>query len=1542
MMRIQGASESNRGRPHSRNKKWVAGPADSNNGHANEAERWERGGHRRRGRGRGQVQHGTHLTVPTDMHDEGASATEDEGVSGAESAHDDEPEPEPEHIEDREEFYRELVRQREVERKKAIAEGKMDDPLVPKRLEDAITMVGTCMDMCPRFERYRRERENNLDKWELVWRSSWSTSELKLPGVFEPQLILLKIPGTKRVDHKRAVKIYERAAGDKTLPSDLRPPPALKKTLHYLFHTLLVKEGFSQTHDFIRDRSRAVRTDFTMQHETGALAIECHDRCARYHILALHLERENPRFSVALEEQQLMYTLTSLKEFYEDQRGRYQASTELEMRVYHRLIHIRDQRERHEEIPEDIRNHPVFNLTTQFRLRVQSKSAPITKTSKLVVDSDAMQIFSQLATVLREQNNVVMIYLVACIMERLFGKDCIENIEAIRGELTIPEIIDGISKPLDDTQTATDGGVYTESPTEEITDIEEEPQENPVAPLGQPVAKSATEWLTNNFGGQPQTSNALPLQNNFAPVPTPAASGTSAFAGLASKSSQSSAFGPSGSAFAPSTSASTPPSAFSNLTAKPSVFGGTTFGSVTSSSTPAFGAPKSVFGAGSSTVFGTGASTSSPFPASSISTSAPPSTSTPLTSQPTWPAGPAIPGSMSPAPAKNAVSVEPTIPKGPANTLNPFAATFVPPPTNLSTPSTSFPSVPPTQPVGEEKPSSIFSTNIFSSPSTAPAASPAKPPGGIFSVPLFPPQQQQQTPPTLQPQPSIPPPVPTEPSSPVAAEQSLTTPSQTPSRIIDRRQTLWDLPGSSSPFSRLKEERLTFTPTPSNAPEPRTPISPTAGPPALGKLPHLDLPPTPTARWFDPGSAGGETFDLALSRKRSLLHFPSLTLPTPSAADILSPIHLTTPTPSKNVPTSAGGPSPLYQSHVPQSAPPAPSASTSTSMPPPPPPKARTPPGPRPVLGIQTNGIVGPEPSPSKERESVSTLVNGKGKGKAKETQADLDVTATTFLRGSALVRGCWTRWRGRMEAEHEWEEACKRSEAYKTRVSGTAKGRLGLGESTREQTKKRRISTAAEVQEKRAKRRRSKQFEKPLTDEALARRLQENREENEKRWAQGSFRQTVLERLKARLAPGDELEEWCLWVSMNTENDNTAVWVERKFDVPTSGNWVSENVFSIPAFSKPEGQGSPGLIIFERTPLEGVDDEIEKKYRVIDDCARLRDVLEALPHPERRHYIPCLLVIDWSDDEDTEKTRDLVDMTRRLVKEGTVKHVSYFKVASTVKDLDKKFVDTINVTPLDVEDRLAIPLDWKDVRRLFVAPVLSAISDLLDTCWPDNEFDWVRYNQVMSAIGEILNTTLHAILGLFNDTPSHVNVEIPEDIPQPGVTGREYASGAFAESLANLLFTSAKDLVGSHFSSGSVLFPKDVVDAAQRRAEGAINKRVEKLRHLAADAALRASLSSSVGPSPKRRASGDDHPLNGQVMFIGSFEMLLMKSCSSMSSKRLRLSPSDDGIIDVDGDETSTSPPPSISAATDMSDKPLVTVAMLRALTRDVLKSYK
>ena len=34
------------------------------------------------------------------------------------------------------------------------------------------------MDMCPRFERYRRERENNLTEWEVVCHNSLSLPSL--------------------------------------------------------------------------------------------------------------------------------------------------------------------------------------------------------------------------------------------------------------------------------------------------------------------------------------------------------------------------------------------------------------------------------------------------------------------------------------------------------------------------------------------------------------------------------------------------------------------------------------------------------------------------------------------------------------------------------------------------------------------------------------------------------------------------------------------------------------------------------------------------------------------------------------------------------------------------------------------------------------------------------------------------------------------------------------------------------------------------------------------------------------------------------------------------------------------------------------------------------------------------------------------------------------------------------------------------------------------------------------------------------------------
>ena len=62
----------------------------------------------------------------------------------------------------------------------------------------------------------------------------------------------------------------------KTQPPDLVEPSTPLTALRY-------------THGFIRDRTRGIRQDFTYQRHVGILEnIECHERIARFHILAIH------------------------------------------------------------------------------------------------------------------------------------------------------------------------------------------------------------------------------------------------------------------------------------------------------------------------------------------------------------------------------------------------------------------------------------------------------------------------------------------------------------------------------------------------------------------------------------------------------------------------------------------------------------------------------------------------------------------------------------------------------------------------------------------------------------------------------------------------------------------------------------------------------------------------------------------------------------------------------------------------------------------------------------------------------------------------------------------------------------------------------------------------------------------------------------------------------------------------------------------------------------------------------------------------------
>jgi hypothetical protein len=310
---------------------------------------------------------------------------------------------------------------------------------------------------------------------------------------------------------------------------------------------------------------------------------------------------------------------------------------------------------------------------------------------------------------------------------------------------------------------------------------------------------------------------------------------------------------------------------------------------------------------------------------------------------------------------------------------------------------------------------------------------------------------------------------------------------------------------------------------------------------------------------------------------------------------------------------------------------------------------------------------------------------NGKGKGKGKAPTVDteeLEARASAFARSSAVVRDALKRWAAKASEQVLYNKAVRRSDAY-------------TGQRTKRRQETRSQVDAAEPEAKRpartrVRRRVSAKYVPPQTDAELARRLKEvsdisfclyaknipliaralflmiffscpisqNHEQHERRWAPGTFLAAVRTRV-GNPVPFD----YCLWLSLNPENDGTAIWVEKKFDMPNAGAWVSERVFSIPLVPGAASR-SPGLVVFECTPSYGVDDEIEKyvlsqtwkknwgidvtrrrKYQVLDDCARLREVIETLP--DDRHFIPSVLFILWNEDDSETLPDDLRHMVR-------------------------------------------------------------------------------------------------------------------------------------------------------------------------------------------------------------------------------------------------------------------------------------------------------
>ena len=151
------------------------------------------------------------------------------------------------------------------------------------------------------------------------------------------------------------VKRFRRSAAgyDEQLPSDIRPPAVLQRTLNYLWNFVIAgADPLAKVHKFVWDRTRGIRNDFSIQQVTKAadlrIAIDCFERIARFHILSLHQlsrpDRDNGEFDQHQEREQLNNTLLSLMYYYDDSRHKIKSANEAEFRAYCIIFEIQDMR----------------------------------------------------------------------------------------------------------------------------------------------------------------------------------------------------------------------------------------------------------------------------------------------------------------------------------------------------------------------------------------------------------------------------------------------------------------------------------------------------------------------------------------------------------------------------------------------------------------------------------------------------------------------------------------------------------------------------------------------------------------------------------------------------------------------------------------------------------------------------------------------------------------------------------------------------------------------------------------------------------------------------------------------------------------------------------------------------------------------------------------------------------------------------------------------------------------------------------------------
>ncbi|XP_035732673.1 SAC3 domain-containing protein 1-like [Vespa mandarinia] len=165
------------------------------------------------------------------------------------------------------------------------------------------TINGICLLMCPEKERWMREKEGLLHRFEI----DEKTKHLKKP----------------KADPNKIIKSFSRPAAGQIMtdPSLLRPGPVLLSTIKYLFTKILTRTDVDWVHiyDFTFDRLRAIRQDLVIQRIGTIMSIQLLEPIVRFHTYAAQrlCERNISEFDPKINDQHLLECIKQLLILYD-------------------------------------------------------------------------------------------------------------------------------------------------------------------------------------------------------------------------------------------------------------------------------------------------------------------------------------------------------------------------------------------------------------------------------------------------------------------------------------------------------------------------------------------------------------------------------------------------------------------------------------------------------------------------------------------------------------------------------------------------------------------------------------------------------------------------------------------------------------------------------------------------------------------------------------------------------------------------------------------------------------------------------------------------------------------------------------------------------------------------------------------------------------------------------------------------------------------------------------------------------------------------